>query len=143
MLVLRLIVGATFLYAAYDKVLHPDQFAVAVRTYQILPVSLTNLFALVLAWAELVAGLLLIAGVFTRQAAGAVLMMLFMFIVALSVVMFRGMVIDCGCFSTEGGTQVDTLLIVRNVLLMAACVLIMRFDRGALSLPRLFAPATR
>jgi uncharacterized membrane protein YphA (DoxX/SURF4 family) len=136
-LLLRLIVGATFIYAAWDKVLHPHAFAIAVRGYQIVPVSVSNLFALALAWAEMVAAVLLIAGLFTRQAAGAILLMLVMFIGAIATVMIRGLVIDCGCFSSEGGSQVGPLLIVRNILLIAACVVIMRYDRGAFSLGRL------
>jgi uncharacterized membrane protein YphA (DoxX/SURF4 family) len=136
-LLLRLIVGVTFVYASYDKALHPHAFAIAVRGYQIVPVNLSNLFALAIAWAELVAGILLIVGLFTRQAAGAVFLLLGMFVVALVIVVVKGMVIDCGCFSSEGGSQTGPFLIVRNVLLMAVCVVIMKYDRGAYSLSRL------
>jgi uncharacterized membrane protein YphA (DoxX/SURF4 family) len=139
----RLVVGATFVYASIDKVLHPAQFAIAVRSYQILPVSVSNLFAVVLAWSELAAGLMLIAGLCTRKAAGAIFMMLVMFIAALSVVLVKGLVIDCGCFSTDGHMPVDYTLIIRNTLMAIACVLIMRFDTGALSLQRVFAPVSR
>ena len=142
-LVLRLVVGATFLYASIDKVLHPDQFAIAVRSYQILPVSITNLFALVLAWAEFFSGIMLILGVFTRQATAALFLMLVLFIVALSAVIARGLAIDCGCFTTEGGSSVNIQLIVRNTVMLAACLLIMRFDTGWLSLGSRFVPATK
>lgn len=138
-LLLRLIVGGIFVYASIDKILHTNAFAIAVRSYQILPVGVTNLFAIVLPWSELFAGLLLITGLFTRKAAGAILMMLIVFIAALSVVLVKGLVIDCGCFSTDGHMPVDYLLIVRNILLAAACIVIMRFDGGALSLGRIFA----
>jgi len=136
-LLLRLVVGATFVYAAYDKVLHPFAFAIAVRGYQIVPVGVSNLFAIALAWAELVAGVLLIVGLFTRQAAGAIFLLLGMFVVALLVVTVKGMVIDCGCFNSEGGSQTGPILIIRNVLMMAACVLIAKYDRGQFSLARL------
>jgi uncharacterized membrane protein YphA (DoxX/SURF4 family) len=136
-LLLRLIVGVTFVYAAYDKVVHPHAFAIAVRGYQMIPVNLSNVFALAVAWAELVAGILLIVGLFTRQAAGAIFLLLGMFIVALVTVTVKGMVIDCGCFSSEGGSQTGPILIARNVLMMAACVIIARYDRGQFSLQRL------
>jgi uncharacterized membrane protein YphA (DoxX/SURF4 family) len=136
-LLLRLIVGVTFVYASYDKVLHPHAFAIAVRGYQIVPVNLSNLFALAVAWAEFVAGILLIVGLFTRQAAGAVFLLLGMFVVALVIVVVKGMVIDCGCFSSEGGSQTGPFLIGRNVLLLAVCVVIMKYDRGTFSLSRL------
>jgi len=136
-LLLRLIVGVTFVYAAWDKVLHPNAFAMAVRGYQVVPVNVSNLFALAVAWAELVSGTLLIVGVFTRQAAGAVFLLLGMFVVALVTVIVKGIVVDCGCFSSEGGSQTGPLLIIRNIFMMAACVVIMKYDRGALSLSRL------
>jgi putative oxidoreductase len=142
-LALRLVVGITFLYASMDKVLRPDQFAIAVRSYHILPVSITNLFALVLAWTELISSGLLILGLFTRQAAGALLLMLVMFVVALAAVIARGMAIDCGCFTSDGGASVNFVLIFRNILLIAACLLIMRFDRGWLSLVSRYQPATK
>jgi hypothetical protein len=34
---LRLLLGAVFLYASYDKILHPQAFAQAVYNFQILP----------------------------------------------------------------------------------------------------------
>ena len=136
-LLLRLIVGVTFVYSSYDKVLYPHAFAIAVRGYQIIPVSLSNLFALAVAWAQLIAGILLIVGLLTRQAAGAAFLLFGMFVVALVTVAVKGMVIDCGCFSSEGGSQTGPILIVRNVLMMAACVVIARYDRGEFSLQRL------
>jgi uncharacterized membrane protein YphA (DoxX/SURF4 family) len=135
-LMLRLIVGVTFIYASYDKVLDPFAFSIAVRGYQILPVSVSNLFAIVVAWSEIVAGVLLVVGLFTRQAAAATLLLLSMFVVALLIVMVKGLVVDCGCFSSEGGSQTGPLLILRNLLLMAACVIIMKYDKGKYSLSR-------
>jgi len=143
LLLLRLVVGITFVYASTDKILRPDQFAIAVRSYQILPVSLTNLFALVLAWAEFCSGVLLILGVFTRQAAGALLLILVMFVAALAAVIARGMAINCGCFTSDGGSSVNILLIIRNILMVGACILIMRFDRGWMSLGSRYRPATK
>jgi uncharacterized membrane protein YphA (DoxX/SURF4 family) len=136
-LLLRLIIGVTFVYASYDKVLHPHAFAIAARAYQIIPVDYSNLFALAVAWAELVAGILLIVGLFTRQAAGAIFLLLGMFVVALLIVTVRGMVIDCGCFSSEGGSQTGPFLIARNLVMMAACVVIAAYDRGQYSLQSL------
>jgi uncharacterized membrane protein YphA (DoxX/SURF4 family) len=137
-LLLRLVVGATFVYAAYDKVLDPFAFAIAVRGYQIVPIGVSNLFAIAVAWSELVTGILLIVGLFTRQAAGAAFLLLGMFVVALLVVIIKGMVIDCGCFSSEGGSQTGPILIIRNILMMAACVVIAKYDTGRYSLSRLF-----
>jgi hypothetical protein len=81
---------------------------------------------------------MLILGILTRKAAGAVFILLVVFIVAISTVMVRGMVIDCGCFG-EGGASTTWILLVRNTLMLLGCVLIIRYNDGFLSL----RPGTR
>jgi uncharacterized membrane protein YphA (DoxX/SURF4 family) len=142
-LVLRLFLGALFVYSAADKVADPERFAIAVRAYKLLPVSLTNLFALVLAWSEILAGIMLILGIYTRKAAAAVLLLLVMFAVAIATTIVRGLAIDCGCFSNEGGSQTGLLLILRNLFLIAACLIVMRFENGFFSLSRLLSRKPR
>lgn len=133
-LALRLFLGGMFVYAAWDKVLEPAGFAMSVRGYKIIPFALSNLFALSVSWTELVAGLMLILGIFTRKAAGAIAILLVMFIVAISLVIVRGMTVDCGCFGSEGGSSATWLLIVRNVALLVGSYLIIRYNDGYLSL---------
>ena len=131
-LILRLFLGVMFVYAAWDKVLEPSSFAMAVRGYKIIPFSLSNLFALCVSWSELVAGIMLILGIFPRKAAGAIAILLLMFIVAITTTLVRGMVVDCGCFGKEGGSSTSWLLIVRNVGLLIGAYLIMAYNDGFL-----------
>ena len=133
-LALRLFIGGMFVYAAWDKVLEPSGFAMAVRGYKIIPFSLSNLFALCVSWSELVAGIMLILGIFPRKAAAAIGILLVMFIVAIITTLVRGMVVDCGCFGKEGGSSTSWILIVRNVALLAGCYLIMAYNDGFLCL---------
>jgi putative oxidoreductase len=132
-LVLRFVIGGVFAYAAFDKVLNPAAFAMAVRGYKLIPFSLSNLFALALSWSELFAAIMLILGILTRKAAGAVFILLIVFIAAISAVMVRGMVIDCGCFG-EGGSHTSWILLVRNALMLFGAFLIIRYNDGWLSL---------
>ncbi len=132
-LVLRFVIGGVFAYAAFEKVLHPAAFAIAVRGYKLIPFSLSNLFAIALSWSELFAAGMLILGILTRKAAGAVFILLIVFIAAISAVMVRGMVIDCGCFG-EGGAHTSWLLLVRNALMLFGAFLIIRYNDGWLSL---------
>lgn len=132
-LVLRFSVGGVFAYAAVEKVLHPGAFAIAVRAYKLIPFSLSNLFAIALAWSELFAAAMLILGILTRKAAGAIFILLIVFIAAISAVLVRGMVIDCGCFG-EGGSNTSWILLVRNALLLFGTFLIIRYNDGWLSL---------
>jgi len=142
-LVLRLFLGALFVFSASGKVLDPEKFAIAARGYKLLPVALTNLFALVLAWSELLSGILLILGIYARQAAAAILLMLVMFIAAIATTIIRGLAIDCGCFSNEGGSQTGYVLIVRNLFLITGCLIVMRFDSGFFGLSRFVSRSAR
>jgi len=98
--VLRLVMGGVFLYAAHDKILHPQAFANAVYNYQILPDALVNLAALVLPWLEMLIGICLVAGVWLPGATLISTGLLTVFIGALVFNMARGLDIHCGCFST-------------------------------------------
>ena len=138
-LVLRIFLGVMFLYSSLHKIQHPDQFAIAVRAYELMPRELSQLFALFIAWSEAVAGVMLILGVMTQRAAGTILILLVMFTVAILSTMVRGMAIDCGCFSNEGGSQTNTPLIIRNLFLIAAAAMVMVFDRGAWSVTNALA----
>lgn len=133
-LVLRLFLGGLFVFASWHKVIEPLAFAMSVRGYKIIPFAYSNLFALVVSWSELIAGVMLILGIFTRQAAGAIAILLVMFIAAIAMVVVRGMTVDCGCFGSEGGSSASWLLIVRNVALLSVSYLIMRYNDGYLSL---------
>jgi uncharacterized membrane protein YphA (DoxX/SURF4 family) len=132
-LVLRFVIGGLFAYAALEKVLHPAAFAMAVRGYKLIPFSLSNLFAIAVSWSEIVAATFLILGIWTRKAAGAIFILLVMFTTAISTVLVRGMVIDCGCFG-EGGATTSWLLLVRNAALLFGSFLIIKYNDGWLGL---------
>jgi putative oxidoreductase len=143
-LLLRFLIGGLFAYAAFEKVMHPAAFAIAVRGYKLIPFSLSNLFAIAVSWSEMFAAVMLILGIFTRKAAGSIFILLIVFIAAITTVMVRGMVIDCGCFG-EGGANTSWLLLVRNTALLFGTFLIIRYNDGWLSLfpgRRTGAPST-
>jgi rhodanese-related sulfurtransferase len=132
MVLCRLFLGAIFVYASYDKILHPVPFAEIVYNYQILPDILVNLAALFLPWIELLVGLSLILGV---GLPGAVLTsngLLLLFFSTLVFNMARGLDIDCGCFTTavgpsSGGHMLWYLFRDGFFLLTAAFLLVSSF----------------
>ena len=112
-LVCRLLLGLVFVYASYDKILHPQAFALAVFNYQIVPGLAVNLIALILPWLELLLGLCLLLGVWLPGATIAVNGLLIFFLGALVLSLVRGLDIHCGCFSTEiqeGAAGLGTVL---------------------------------
>jgi uncharacterized membrane protein YphA (DoxX/SURF4 family) len=133
--ILRLILGAVFIYASIDKIIHPGAFAKIIWYYRILPSGLINPLALFLPWLELTTGLLLIVGYWEKAATMVVAAMLAVFIGALSVALTRGIDIDCGCFSTTSHARSPVVsLIIRDVLMVIACILLVRGPASWLSL---------
>jgi uncharacterized membrane protein YphA (DoxX/SURF4 family) len=97
----RIILGAIFLYASFDKILHPQAFAEAVYNYQILPDSMINLTAIVLPWLEALLGICFFAGVWMPGVSVISTGLLGVFIGALIFNQMRGIDVHCGCFSTQ------------------------------------------
>lgn len=97
---MQIALGAIFVAAALPKIADPPSFAHMIYNYRILPAQLINISALVMPWVEIVAGLALILGVWTRPARWIIGLMLVVFMVAISINLFRGNAIDCGCFDT-------------------------------------------
>jgi uncharacterized membrane protein YphA (DoxX/SURF4 family) len=136
--IFRWAVGLIFIYASADKLFHTSAFAVAVYNYKILPGGLINLVAITLPWLELVCGILLIIGLFPRGAALILSLLLVVFFFALSLNLYRGIDISCGCFTVS--TTADKIgfsYMLRDLFFLAMSVQILFFDRNVLSIERL------
>jgi uncharacterized membrane protein YphA (DoxX/SURF4 family) len=120
-IVARLLLAVTFVWAAWHKIIEPAEFALTVATYQILPLSLINLQAIGLPWVELIVGVMLVAGIWTRESALVTVGMNLMFIIAIVITLHRGDEIMCGCFaSADAGHQIGWDLVLRDAGLLAA-----------------------
>jgi len=130
----RLILGAVFMYASIDKILHPAAFAKAVYNYAILPDALINLTAIVLPWLELVLGIFLVIGLFREGSVCIVTGLLVIFVGATIFNMARGLDIYCGCFSasTEGTSNAPMVwYVIRDgFFLLPACYLLYHTFQG-------------
>ncbi len=136
----RLYLGAIFLLACPHKILEPSAFALDIATYQILPLGLVNLLAIVLPWVELAAALMLILGFRTRAAALLAMGMLAMFTVAIASAVAKGLDMSCGCFASQGSAEdpISWQTIVRDASWLLLAVYIFILDRSPLGLDRLF-----
>ncbi len=114
----RWILGLTFIYASLHKILSPADFAKIVYGYNLFPMVLINLIAIILPFMELITGLALIFGIYPRSAAIIINGLLLTYIVALSINLVRGHEFHCGCFSSgEGGhTEIPEMTIVRDII---------------------------
>lgn len=123
-LVARLVLGGALLVAGALKIGSPIVAARAVQAYQILPFEVAAYVGYALPVLEIIVGLLLIIGLFTRPMALVGLLLMVAFIIGIASAWARGLSIDCGCFG--GGGEVganDTKYpqeIARDVLFATA-----------------------
>ena len=101
----RLTLGGVLFAAGWLKIFTPAKSQMAVRAYEVLPISLANFLGIALPWAEVGFGILLILGIAVRFSAIVGGAFMVVFIAAISQAWARGLSIDCGCFG--GGGTVD------------------------------------
>jgi len=143
--ILQVIVGLLFLVAGVFKIWNvnlnhgrdganvtvsirasatPDvaTFAQQVENYRVPPYALTNTVAIILPWVELVAGVLLVCGVWTRPSALVFSVLTIIFLLAIGQAVVRGLNINCGCFGTVEGRKVGVVALGEDVVLLAVCL---------------------
>ena len=110
-LLLRLAIGAIFLYAAYTKLKESyTLFAMSIDAYQILPPDAVIAVARTLPWVELAIGVWLIAGWRITPAALVATTILGLFFGVMLFTYGKGIAIDCGCFGLGEAMSWKTLL---------------------------------
>jgi uncharacterized membrane protein YphA (DoxX/SURF4 family) len=97
----RWILGLTFIYASYHKILAPGDFAKIVYGYGLFPHAVINLIAIILPFIEFVAGLALILGIYPRSAVLIINAMLIAFCFSAK---------DAGYFSSAESTLVRDII---------------------------------
>ena len=123
LLVFRFIVGGVFIWAGVLKIADPVGFAQSVVNYRVFPRELAFVIALVFPWAEVIAGGLLVVGLFRRSSAALISLMLVGFIALVALALARGIDTSCGCFGSFS-RRADLSLIVADLglLYFALCV---------------------
>ena len=132
--VLRVSLGAVFLYACASKLFHPTEFADMVMGYRIVPNELITLVASVLPWLELLVGLGLVVGLLSAGCAAWATFMSSVFLVAKVSVILRGLDVSCGCFSVNGGSSISWADIPASALLLSAALIVWYKGPGLLAL---------
>jgi putative oxidoreductase len=130
---LRVGLGATFLYAALTKLPDMAAFAESIANYRLVPPALVPTVAAAVIGVEVTVGALLVSGRLARGAALVATSVLAVFTLGLSQALLRGIDLRCGCF---GGTEPATwLTVLRDVAMLAAALVLLARGPGRL-LPR-------
>lgn len=132
----RIILGSVFVLAAYGKIIEPYNFALSIATYQMMPLWIINLMAIILPWLEIFCGIMMIIGFKTKANTFIINVMLIVFIIAIWQALSRDLMLStCGCFSSENAKdEVTYATLFRDFLFLFMGIIIILFDRDYLSL---------
>jgi len=97
-LVLRVGLGGLFAWTGGEKLFRLADFTRNVANYKLLVAPWDAVAAYTLPWFELVAGVLLLLGMWTRGALAVVAALTVVFFVGIAQAWARGLAISCGCF---------------------------------------------
>lgn len=124
-LVVRLVLGGTFVYAGILKAREPVVFLEDIRSFHLLPDPYAAWVAMGLPWLEILAGAAVITGVLYAGGLAVLAAALFVFLAALVSAAVRGIDVTCGCFGKTDGASPVTWLVVRDVVMLGAVVWLM------------------
>jgi|TARA_E500000305_G_C4029663_1_gene244246 uncharacterized membrane protein YphA (DoxX/SURF4 family) len=138
----KLLFSGIFLISAWQKFADPSGFRVVLKGYQILPDGWLGTAAIAIASLELVLGTALLTPQWSEIALLGVAALLLLYLA----VMWRSLRagrsdIDCGCSGAAGSSGINTLLLVRNLLLAAVALVAWGVPGPAAYDPRLWAIA--
>ncbi len=135
-LVLRVALGLVFLAAGGLKVGHAEVFASEIAGFQLLPHPLIAPLALLLPFLELMIGVYLILGLFTRFAAWFAALEMAVFAAAIASAVIRGISTSCGCFGPSDHATTSWPEVGRDLGFTLMALVIAWQAPGALALDR-------
>lgn len=143
LLAARLIAAGALLLAGYVKMRGgPVAFMLSIDSLELIPQALIAPAAYFLPWFEIILGITLILGVWTRESGALAFGLFAVFTLALASVLLRGMKVDCGCFGgLFGEADVSAFTIGRNIVFLLCCGAAMVFGGGRYAIQRDTSPS--
>jgi putative oxidoreductase len=116
-LILRFFFGVLFLYSGYVKITEPVIFAKSIGNYQILSIWLSYWGAVLIPALEMVLGIMLLLGLWTKEAVIFTTGLFVIFDIMIIQAAARGLNISCGCFSVSQNGPIDLWKVMENTIL--------------------------
>lgn len=130
----RVFLALIFLLSGTTKLLQGKQFAQVVKSYGLLPLPFSSIFALFLPWLELTNGLGLLVGLFTSFFTVLAITLFISFNIAVAIALRQGKKIDCNCFGNFQKTPISPVILLRNSIFIILAVAILLSYNGYLAL---------
>lgn len=135
-LAVRVLLGALFVVAGASKVGHADLFAAEIAGFRLLPAALIAPIAIALPFLEMLLGVYLILGLFTRTAAWIAVALFAVFDLAIASAVVRGMTVSCGCFGPSDATVTSWPEVARDAVLVVLAAIVALRPPGTFALDR-------
>jgi uncharacterized membrane protein YphA (DoxX/SURF4 family) len=140
----RLVLGVVWIAAGAAKITDLDSSVRAVRAYRLLPEVAVQVVGAGLPPAEILLGIVLVAGAGVRAAAVLSALLMAAFVVGIASAWARGLRIDCGCFGSggelgDGEAPAYGLDLLRDGGLLLASLFLAARSPGRLSIDGLLA----
>ncbi len=116
--IFRIFIGIIFCISGSIKLFTYWEFVQTVYEFKIIPEIFVTEFAFILPIIEYILGVLLILGLFIKKACAALIFLLFLFIIAIAINLWRENLIECGCFGFMMREYIGWKLLFRDFLLI-------------------------
>ena len=137
---LRIFLGGLLVVTAALKVGHAPELASAIAGFRLLPSEIVAPMALVLPYFEILIGLYLIAGLFTRVVSWITVAQFLLYAAAIASAVIRGIPANCGCFGPNDQATADWPHVAFDLALALIAYIIARFAPGILAVDRRLQP---
>lgn len=122
-LLLDILAGGLFVYAGVVKASNPADFMREIDNYRLLSTWLASGVATYLPWLEVICGLAVMTGAWRESGRCVLVILMIVFMTALTTAWWRGLDIRCGCFGAGGSSTAQIgygYLYMRDVGILAA-----------------------
>lgn len=136
----RWLLGALLIVTGALKVGHPAVLASAIAGFRLLPPGVVAPLAVILPYFEMLLGLYLVTGLFTRVAGWVATAQFVLYAAAIASAVLRGIPANCGCFGPGDAAVADWPHVVFDLVLAGIALFIALRAPGAFALDRRLRP---
>jgi putative oxidoreductase len=136
LMLVRMALGLLLIATGALKIGHGPELAAAVAAFRLLPQAVIPALALILPYFEVLLGLYLLAGLFTRAAAIVAAVLLVVYAGAIASAVIRHIPANCGCFGPYDQAKADWPHVAFDVALACIAALLAAGGSGSFSLDR-------
>lgn len=129
----RIYLALIFILSGLDKINDLAAFSQSIENYKILPITIVNLFAIVIPWLEVIAGAFLLLGIYIKENSIIIFSLLSIFTIAVIAALLRNLDIDCGCQGKFNTQEVGILKIIENSALIIISFLSIKIPKQVLT----------